>query len=74
MSNFPSKTLAVLAGAAIGAGVTYVLLKDKEELQETCDKGMLAVGNLIEGLIKISKQYFLMESNYYETEARSPNN
>lgn len=54
MSNFSSKTLAVLAGAAIGAGVTYVLLKDKDELQETCDKGMLAVGNLIETIKETS--------------------
>lgn len=50
MSNFSSNTLAALVGAAVGAGLTYVLLKDKDELDAICDKGGLTVDKACDDL------------------------
>ncbi|NLW05798.1 MAG: hypothetical protein GX029_11350 [Pseudomonadaceae bacterium] len=58
MSNFSSNTLAALVGAAVGAGLTYVLLKDKDELDAICDTGGLTVDKACDDLEESAQKFF----------------
>lgn len=58
MSNFSSNTLAALVGAAVGAGLTYVLLKDKDELDAICDKGMFTIDKACDDLEDSAQKFF----------------
>lgn len=58
MSQFSSCTLATLFGAAVGAGVTYMLLKDKDELAEHFDEGMQIIDKVAEDLEERVTEFF----------------
>lgn len=65
MSQFSSCTLATLFGAAVGAGVTYMLLKDKDELAEHFDEGMQIIDKVADDLeVRVTDFFDSVEKSF----------
>lgn len=65
MSQFSSCTLATLFGAAVGAGVTYMLLKDKDELAEHFDEGMQIIDKVADDLeVRVTEFFDSVEKSF----------
>lgn len=57
MSQFSSCTLATLFGAAVGAGVTYLLMKDQADLSISLDDGMQAINEFAEDIEQSATEF-----------------
>lgn len=71
MSQFSSCTLATLFGAAVGAGVTYMLLKDKDELAEHFDEGMQIIDKVADDLEVRFTEFFDSVEKSFSSETDS---
>lgn len=58
MTHYSSCTLAAVMGAAVGAGLTYMLLKDKDQLNDRLDEGMKAIDEAFDSLEQGVEEFF----------------
>ena len=74
MSYNSSCTLAAMFGAAVGAGVTYMMLKDKEELEDNFEDGMKTIDKVFGGMeVGVERFFDSVERSMADTKPNPDN-